>query len=264
MGTIFKKELARTRKGLLIWSLIIGLTAYLGILEYPVLAPYSDMLTDTLSLIPKLAQLVFGIHNVNLADTMGYYMVMYYWCGLIVFTHAIYTGASIIAKEQRDRTAEFLFTKPVTRREIVSAKICAGLVNICVVGAVALGMSLLALIPMTEGASIAGQVLLSGVGMFLTQCVLMGLGLLCSAVGKTYKSGVTLAMVALVASYCLMFFVQYIGIPNFNFLSPLTFFSVSEVVTSGLSLWYLLLSAAVIFGCVTLTGRLYQRKSMVV
>ncbi len=264
MGMIFKKELKRTRKGLLIWSLIIGLTAYLGILEYPVLAPYSDMLTDTLSLIPKIAQLVFGIYNVNLGDTMGYYIVMYYWCGLIVFTHAIYTGASIIAKEQRDRTAEFLFTKPYKRWEIVLAKIYAGFINILVVGVVAVVMSLLALIPMPGGASIAGQVLLSGVGMFFTQCILMAIGLLCSAIGKTYRSGVTLAMVALIASYSLMFFVQYIELPMLNFLSPLAYFSVSEVVTSGLSGWYVLLAAVVIVGCITLTQRLYRSKSMIV
>ncbi len=264
MVTIFKKELKRTRKGLLIWSLIIGLTAYLGILEYPVLAPYSDMLTETLSLIPKIAQLVFGIYNVNLGDTLGYYIVMYYWCGLIVFAHATYSGASVIAKEQRDRTAEFLFTKPHKRSEIVTAKIWAALVNICVVGVVALVMSLLALISMPGGASIAGRVLLSGLGMFLTQCVLMAVGLLCSAVSKTYKSCVTLAMGALIAGYCLMFFVQYIDMPILNFLSPLTYFGVSEVVSTGLSVWYLLLAAVVIFGCITLTVRFYRSKPIIV
>ncbi len=263
MGTIFKKELKRTRKGLLIWSLIVGLTAYLGILEYPVLAPYTDMLTSTLSMIPKIAQLVFGVYNVRLGDTIGYYIVMYYWAGLIVFVHAIYTGASIISKEQRDKTAEFLFTKPVRRRDIVWAKLFAGLVNIIGVGAVTLAMSLLAMIPITNDPTAYGQVLLSGIGMFLTQCVLMAIGLLCSAISKTYKSGVMLALAVLVASYCLMFFVQYIDMPQINFLSPLLYFSVSEVVVSGLNVWYILLSAAVIAASTIFTLRLYEKKVMV-
>ncbi len=263
MGTMLKKELKRTRRGLIIWSLIVGLTAYLGILEYPILAPYTAMLEETLIMIPRLAQLVFGVYNVNLGDTTGYYIVMYYWAGLVVFTHAIYTGASIIAKEQRDRTAEYLFTMPIKRSYIVWAKIVAGLVNISVVGIITLGMSLLAMIPISKDPVIYGQVLLSGIGMFLTQCVLMAMGLLCSAVGKTYKSGIMLSAAVLLASYSLMFFVQYIDLPALNFLSPLTFFSVSEVVLKGISLFNVLVAALVIDICLMLTQKLYLKKEMI-
>lgn len=263
MLTIFKKELKRTRKGLLIWCLIVGLTSYLGIIEYPILAPYTAMLGETLALIPKIAQLVFGVYNVNWGDTMGYYTVMYYWAGLIVFTHAIYTGVSIIAKEQRDKTAEFLFTMPVKRSEIVWAKVCVGLVNIFGVGFVTLVMSLLALLPMTSGAYDFILVLLTGVGMFLTQSVLLALGLLCSAIGKTYKSGVVFAMIVLLTSYSLMFFVQYIDMPWLNFLSPLCYFSASEIVVKGLSVWYILLATIVVIISLAYSKKIYDKKTMI-
>ena len=93
MKIIFLKELKRTRMGLLIWSIMVGLVAFMGILEYPVLGQNLDLLEEALDMIPKVGQLVFGVYNVNLTEPIGYYVVMYYWTGLIIFVHAIYTGA---------------------------------------------------------------------------------------------------------------------------------------------------------------------------
>lgn len=263
MKTIFFEEVKRTRISMMIWSIFIGLIAYFGILEYPVLAPYTALMEETLSLIPKIAQLIFGVYNVSLTEPLGYYAVMYYWTGLIIFVHAIYIGASIISKESRDSTAEFIFTKPYKRSIIVWAKIFAGFVNILVVGAVATALSIMAVTPVINDFTAYRQIFICCVGMFLTQCVLMSLGLLCSAFFKTYKSGVMGAMLVLIASYALMFFVQYIEMPVFYFLSPLTFFEVSQVISSGLRLTYIGLSVIVVAVCCYFTQHLYNKKEII-
>ena len=46
--------------------------------------------------------------------------------------HAAMLGATIIAKEERDKTSEFLFAKPVLRSTIITAKLLAAFVNIVV------------------------------------------------------------------------------------------------------------------------------------
>ena len=262
MKTIYKTELRRTRKGLIIWSAIVGLVALLGILEYPMLSQYTGEVEQALALIPKLAQLVFGVYNADLTAAVGYYVVMYYWTGLIVFVHAMYTGASMIAKESRDHTIEYLFTMPYSRGVIVWAKVLAGLVNIAVVGAVTIGISLVAMIPITDDAAVFGSILLSGVGLFATQCVLMALGLLCSALFKSYRAGMLAAMGLLIASYCGLFLVQYVDRPALAFLSPLAYFDVSGVVQNGLRGAYLSLAAVVVALCLVLVQRLYAKKEM--
>ena len=262
MKTIFKTELRRTRKSLVIWSAIVGLVALLGILEYPVVGRYTGEVEKALVLIPKLAQLVFGVYNINLTEAVGYYVVMYYWTGLIVFTHAMYTGASMIAKESRDHTVEYLFTMPHTRGAIVWGKVFAGLVNVAVVGAVTIGISLLAMVPVTDDPAVFRHILVSGAGLFATQCVLMALGFLCSALFNSYRAGVLAAMGVLVACYCGLFFVQYAGRPALAFLSPLAYFDISGVVHNGLRWAYLALAAAVVAICLVLVQRLYANKDM--
>ena len=264
MKTIFLKELKRTRTGLIIWSFMVGLVALMGILEYPVLSQNLGLLEEALDLIPKAGQLVFGVYNVNLIEPIGYFIVMYYWTGLIIFAHAVYTGASIVSKEFRNKTAEYLFTKPYPKSTIITAKMLAAFVNILTVGLTATVMSLLAMIPITSESAVYGQVFAACAGMLVTQGVLLMLGLLCSALFKGYKAGVFSAFGALLCSYCLMFFVQYIDAPQLSFLSPLTFFSVSEVVRGGLGLLYVLLSAVIISLCICFTQRLYAKKEMII
>jgi ABC-2 type transport system permease protein len=264
MKTIFLKELKRTRTGLIIWSVIVGLVASMGIMEYPVLKPNLNLVEDALDLIPKMGQLIFGVYNVNLNEPIGYYIVMYYWTGLIVFAHAIYTGASIISKESRDKTAEYLFTKPYAKSVIVTAKMYAAIVNILVVGFTATVLSLLAMIPINGESAVYGRVFASCAGMFITQGILLMLGLLCGALFKGYRAGVFSAAGVLLLSYCLMFFVQYIDAPQLSFLSPLTFFGVSDVAKNGLGLINILLSAAIITLCVYFTQRLYAKKEVII
>jgi len=261
MGTIFKKELRRTRFGLIIWSLIAGLITFFGILEYPVLQPMMGAMVAAVAAIPPAGQLVFGIYNVNLNDPIGNNVVMYYRAGLIVFTHAMFTGASVISKESRDKTAEFLFTKPYKRGAIVWAKILTAFANIFVVGVVALALSILSMAQITRDPGVYAHILTTGAGMFFTQCLLAALGLVCSAVFRTYKSGVFAAMALLILCYCLMFAAQYAG--SHYFLSPMAFFEISKVALNGLGAWYILLSAAVIAVCLFITQAAFKRKVMV-
>lgn len=264
MITIIKNELKRTRTGLIIWSAAAALIAWFGMLEYPVIGQNIELFEEALNLIPKIGRLICGVYNSNLYDPLGYYTVMYYWTGLIVFAHAIYTGASIISKESRDKTVEYLFTKPYKREEIVWAKIITGFVNISVIAFVVIAATMLGMAPVINEPTVYWQVLVSGIGMLLTQCVLMSLGLICSAIFKTYKSGTWGAIIVLLISYCLMFFVQYIEKPSLNFFSPLTYFSISDVVANGLGILYILLSILVMAVCLYFVQRFYAKKAMII
>ncbi len=262
MKTIWEAEFRRSRRGLLIWSAVVGLVAFLGILEYPVVGQYSAYVEKALVLIPKLGQLVFGVYNVSLQEPAGYYIVMYYWTGLIVFVHAVVTGASIVAKETRDHTAEYLFTMPCSRGAVIWAKTLAGVAGLGVVAVVTIGMSVLGMLPVSRDPALHGRILLSGVGLFLAQCVLFSLGLLCSALAKSYRTGMLSAVAALLLCYCGLFFVQYVERPDLFFLSPLAYFDVSGVMESGLRPAAVALALGVSALCFFCTQRLYAHKEM--
>jgi len=255
-------EIRRTRAGLIIWCIAAAALAGMGMMEYPVIGPQTALVEQSLALIPKLGQIVFGVYGPSLSNPLGYFAVMAYWCGLVIFTHAMYTGASVVAKENRDKTTEYLFTMPCSRNEIIWAKILAILFNILVMGIVNIVINVASMTMITLAPEVYGSVLLACLGMFFIQCVIAALGLLCSAIFQTYRVGVLIAAAVLVVSYCLMFAVQYFDAPSLNYISPLAFFGAWDVAVNGISLIYVALAAAVVAVCVFATQIIYQARDL--
>lgn len=261
MYTIFLKELKRTRRSMCLWSLVIGILAVFGILEYPIISGYMKELIPILQSIPKLIQIMFGVYKVDLTNPLGYYACMYFWCGLVVFTHAVYIGASMISKDERDKTTEYLFSKPYKRDTIITAKILVAAVNTLVIAVITGTVSALAMLPLGVGTDFYLHVATVTLGMFFTQLVLASLGFACSALFKKPKTGILAAVFVLILSYIFAIFIEYNGRIDFlNFISPIRYFNVKSVMNNGISFPYMLISAVVILTSIYVTIMLYRKR----
>lgn len=265
MKTIFLKELKLTRKSLFIWSFFIALLSAFGMLEYPFIADNLDMMMPALASMPKIIQIMFGVYNVDFTTPLGYYLCMYFWCCLLTYTHAVYMGASIISKDQRDKTSEYIFTKPYRRDTVVVAKALVAVVNIFVIAAVTGLVSILAMLPMNPDGYVLSRIIFSIIGMFFTQLVFAALGLLFSAIFRTYKAAVRTAVFFLLLSYTIGVSIEYIGTVDYlNFLSPIRYFNAHSVVSTGLNPVYILLSVAIVLLALYFTVRFYRKKEFFV
>ena len=68
----------------------------------------------------------------------GYFGLLYLYLVIMASIHAAMLGAAIISKEERDKTAEFLFVKPISRATIISAKLGASIVIVVIFNLVTL------------------------------------------------------------------------------------------------------------------------------
>lgn len=263
MNTIFGKDLKLTRKSLMVWLFVIFLTAGLAVLEYPMIVREAETMASTLNSLPRIVRILFGVDGLDFQKSADFYITMYFWYCLVVFTHAIYIGAVIIAREERDKTAEYIFAKPYKRSEIVTAKILVGVFHLA---AVALGtwiFNVVMLMPLLEGESIFGLVNITTLGMFVTQLVFFGIGLFCTAVFKRFRIGLTAAMLVLLGSFVVAVILEYLGnIDYLNFLTPFRYFPALKVASDGISFLYLLISAAVAGVTIYLTYGFYNRRDL--
>ncbi len=250
MKPIFLKEMRLMRRGLITWCALIGLTAVFGILEYPFVNQYLDMITPALVAIPPLAQVLFGIYQVDFTTPLGYYLCMYYWCGLLAFAHAILTGVGVAARDLRDKTAEYIYTTPHPRERILGAKALAAATQVLVVWTVCTVFSVLSMLPVDASAATLRGIALASVGMLLTQWVLVAIGLLCAALTKTYARGMGLAAIVLIAAYLIGAAVEIEGANALNFLSPIRYFPSGSVARYGPNPLYIGLSVIVVALCV--------------
>src|SRR4051812_31654677 len=139
---IFLKELKSYRKSLIFWSIGVFIMVASGMAKYEAYSSSGQSINDLIADLPKSLRAVMGFGVVDLSKISGYYSLLYIYLLLMATIHAVMLGASIIAKEERDKTAEFLFVKPVSRNTIIAAKLSAAFVNIVIFNLITLVSSI--------------------------------------------------------------------------------------------------------------------------
>ncbi len=126
---IYRKELKRYRSSFLGWSIAITVFILLGMAFYPLLMQ-EDMLKQITAFLEnpfmKNMMTAFGANIDIWTNVLGFYSTRNaMFIMLIGSFFSMLLAGKILAREEREKTAEFLLTKPVTRLEVVRSKLAA-------------------------------------------------------------------------------------------------------------------------------------------
>jgi len=128
-ANLYAKELKRYRNSFIGWSISINVLILLGMAFYPVIMQ-GDMLKQMAVVFEnpflKSIMTAFGASLDEMTNVFGFYTnrsVMF--ITLLGSFFSILLSGKILAREELERTAEFLLTKPVTRLEVVGSKLAA-------------------------------------------------------------------------------------------------------------------------------------------
>ncbi len=126
MPHVFRRELVSHRRSVLFWSIGIFMLVASSMAKYATYKSSGQTMATVVASLPRSIQIIFGTNGFDLSKIADYYGVMYVYIALSLSLYAALLGADIIAKEEQSHTAEFLFTKPIDRRNILVQKLCAG------------------------------------------------------------------------------------------------------------------------------------------
>ena len=245
MKAIIKNELRLSRKLLVVWMGVVLLLCGFAYFEYLSLRDSLEDLAQLVGSFPKILTIMFGISE-GVQSVFGWYGCIYYWVSFLTNGYAVYLGVSCIAKEDRQGTAEYLFTKPVSRGRIVTAKAIAGGCNLLILAAFSgLCNYFTAVLPL-GGLEREGAVFTTTTGLFLTEITLFALSFFSSAMTRSYKRAVRWGAVLLIGFYGIYIAAGYTGISILNYLTPLRYFDVYAVAKGGLGFSFVLTAAAAI------------------
>jgi ABC-2 type transport system permease protein len=109
-------------------------------------------------------------------------------------------GNTLIYKEERDKTADFLMTRPVSRYQIVTSKLLAGLTNIFIFDTVTIITAVFVLDNLDAG-NITTELLLSFGALFFTQLLFIAIGIFITVFSKKQKKAAPKTLFILIISY---------------------------------------------------------------
>lgn len=134
--TLIKHELRRGKTAFLIWTIAIAFLLGTCVFLFPEMKGQMDSVNDMFASMGSFSE-AFGMDRLNFGTLVGFYAVE---CGNVLGLggafYAAFTAVGMLSKEEKDKTAEFLLTHPISRRKIVTDKLIAILIQITAMNAI--------------------------------------------------------------------------------------------------------------------------------
>ena len=139
--TLFLHELRTNKTALIIWSCAISFMLGVCIIIYPEMSSQMGDISEMFADMGAFSD-AFGMDQLNFGEFMGYFGVE---CGNVLglggALFAAIVGASALAKEEKEHTAEFLLTHPISRTKIITEKLFAALAQVCILNVAVIAVS---------------------------------------------------------------------------------------------------------------------------
>ena len=128
--TLVKHELKQGKASFLIWTISIGFLLAVCVFLFPEMKGQMDGISETFASMGSFTA-AFGMDRLNFGTLIGFYAIE---CGNVLGLggafYAALCAASILSKEEKDKTAEYLLAHPVSRTRIITEKLIAVLIQI--------------------------------------------------------------------------------------------------------------------------------------
>ncbi len=261
---IFLRELKSHWKGILFWSLgMVGLVGS-GMAKFDAYQSTGQSINQIMNAFPKSVQIILGISGFDLTTASGFYGLLFLYIALMATIHAVLIGSDMIAKEERDKTSEFLFTKPISRARAVTGKLLAGIAILAIFNFVTAISSIYSVKYFNRGASATHDILLLMVAMAFLQLIFFSVGAAVAAINKRQKTSASIATAVLLLTFILSFLISLNDkLDALKYLSPFKYFEAQDIMAHGhLDPAYMALSGIIIAALIAGTYYFYSKRDL--
>ena len=263
---LFFLELRKNLTSLIIWTVIITTLISVTMLVYPTFIRNQSKFMGMLSIVPKEALQFKGISNFNdLLSALGFYAVNNVIYMMVLGSiFATVLASNIILKEEYDKTAEYLMTRPLSRSEIFSSKTSVILINVFLLNLVTTLAGFICLELVKKASFSIGSFLILAFYTFLLNILFGSIGLFISTLVKRARP-VTTSAIGIVLVFYFIYTISKIttGISGLGYLSPFKYVDMNAASSDySLNILYLayfvLLSVLFVF----FSYRIYVKKDI--
>jgi ABC-2 type transport system permease protein len=125
---IYKYELKMYGKSIMIWGASIFSLLIMFMAFYPTFGSDVALVDKMMENYPPELLKAFGMSGgLSLSTVLGFFVFTFAMIQLLLGVQAANYGFSFLSVEERELTADFLMTKPVSRRYIIISKFLAAL-----------------------------------------------------------------------------------------------------------------------------------------
>lgn len=261
---IYLQEFKSLRKSAIIWSCSMSALAVLFLSLYPSVASDAIDYKEILSNYPATIREMLGINLEFVSTLIGLYALSFTFVLLCAAIQAMNLGVSILSREARERTADFLLVKPVSRTQIVFAKLAAA-ISILVFTEIIYYIIAFVAANIFKTENFNNKIFfLVNFTMFFLQLIFLAIGMFVSVFFKKIKNVLPLSL-GFVFGFYLIGSLLATGSDKEakRFLSPFQYFDLTYIMKHSAYEWsYLLTGAMIVIVCITAGFIIYNKKDI--
>jgi len=260
---IYLRELRANLKATIIWSASAFFLVLVGMTKYSAGTGISaGSFNEMIELLPKSLQNIFGIGVFDLSVSIEYYAILFLYIALVATLHAVFLGNGIIAKEERDKTVEFLMVKPVSRPKMLTPKLLASLTILIVFNLVIFASSAMMLSRYPEYSYIDGLSKLM-LALFGLQLLFCAVGAFSAGLMKNTKLSASASSGVLLTMFMLSIIADISEKADFlKYFSFFEFFDARLILKEGYPFTYPIISVLFVVVFICLTYIFYKKRDM--
>ncbi len=261
---IYMNELKSLRKSAIIWACSMAALSLLFLSIYPSVANDALDYKQLLSNYPATIREMLGINIDYISTLIGFYSMIFSFILLCGTIQAMNLGVSILSKEARERTADFLLVKPVSRTSIVTGKLFAAFTTLVLTDTIFYVISLTLANIVKRGDYSNKLFLMVNLTMFFVQLIFLAIGMIVSVFFNKLKSVLPISL-GFVFGFYIIGAILATGEnkESLRFLSPFQYYDIKYILDhSSYELPYLILGVAIIAVCIASTYIIYKNKDI--
>lgn len=260
---MYLHELKSLRKSAVIWTCSMIALAAIYFSVYRGIANDAADFIKLLGGYPASVRAMLGISLDNITSILGYYSMVFSFITLCGAIQAMNLGVSILSKEARERTADFLLVKPVSRPAIVSAKLLAAFTVLLATNVVYYtAVSILA--SSVKISDYSGKLFfMINLTMFFIQLIFLAVGVVVSVFFTKLKSVLPISLSIVFGLFIIGAFLAIDKNDMARFISPFKYFDLSYIIkNASYEGSYLITGAAIVIVSITASYMIYTKKDI--
>lgn len=260
--SIIYRELRANFKSFLIWTLSFVFLVFVYTAEFGVFRD-SQEINDAMVQFEQMFQYL-NIYVTDMTTPEGFTAMvsLYFYLGLGIYSGLL--GSSIISKEERDKTAEYLFTLPIKRNQVIVAKMLVAVLYALLLNLITMVMVILLMNPYNPTVIFYDFMMLLIPGVLLFQLLFLSLGMVLSALLKQYKKSGSITIGLIIGSYLLSTIIGLVKELEFlKYIVPYEYFEAAVLLEQGkMDPIYLTISIFVILCSIIGTFIFYKKRDL--
>lgn len=253
---LFRREFKANSKAMIIWTVATIALNYVSYWKYGGTGA-TEQMNQIFSGFSDVVNTLFGVSPLGVSDVMGYAALIIYYVYFIGLIYALLLGAKILQKELDEHTAEFLFTKPISRIKILNIKSVVAIINMAVFNIfnaiVSIGLMISVNDLVYSDSEITKYIGLSYLGLFILMVMTYAITIVFNTLFANARASIGGGGLFIVYAYAsAVIILSFEKLNDLTILSPWRYFSPDVLVNDGFSIIYLIICIVIIsicYGC---------------